>query len=207
MGEAKNLANSPAEEDKPAEVDENAVREEKINELEILSQSLADQKKKTQEYYDQLLRLRAEFENYKKREEKTRNELINWGREQLIVNLLPLLDDLEKAKAQIAHSSVSSSGDSSDKKINSSARADKSEYSTGIKLIYKKIWDILKKEGLKVQVVKGRKFNPQEHHAAGQIETDKYPEGEIIEEIQRGYLLGEKVIRPAVVKVAKSPKQ
>jgi len=164
--------------------------ENKLSELEILRQSFEEKKKLADSYYDQLLRLKAEFDNYRKRIEKEREELVAFGKQELVVKLLGLLDSLDLA----LHSTRDEKNE--DKSIKE-----------GVKLIHRQFKELLEKEGLKKLKVEGEKFDPNLHHAVEYQESDKHKDNEILEEISPGYLLHDRVIRPAMVVVAKAKKQ
>jgi molecular chaperone GrpE len=164
---------------------EKVIVEEKLSELEILRQSLEEKKDLALKYYNQLLCLKAEFDNYRKRMEKEKTELIKFGNNDIVLQLIPILEDIEKAQAVIEE----------DKKIK--------HIIAGLKLIYNNLFAVLKKEGLKKQEVIGKIFDPNLHHAVMNVETDECEDNEILEELQKGYLLKDKVIRPAMVKVSK----
>lgn len=151
-------------------------------------QILADKAAKSDEYFDRLLRLQADFDNYKKRLEKEKIEFIKFANEEIIAEILKILDDFERAveAGKIKH--------------------DFDVLYKGIEMIYKDLRDFLKEKGLKEIEAKGKLFNPNEHEAMMQEETDDHPEDHIIEEFQKGYTLNGRVIRPSKVKVAKRPK-
>ncbi len=164
---------------------EKVIVEEKVSELEILRQSLEEKNDLAGKYYNQLLCLKAEFDNYRKRMDKEKTELIKFGNNDMVLQLIPILEDIEKAQAVMEE----------DKKIKHAI--------AGLKLIYNNLFAVLKKEGLKKQEVIGKIFDPNLHHAVMNVETDEYEDNEILEELQKGYLLKDKVIRPAMVKVSK----
>lgn len=163
--------------------------ENKLSELEILRQSFEEKKKLAESYYDQLLRLKAEFDNYRKRMEKERQGLVEFGKQELVVKLLNILDSLDLA--------LHSTKDEKNKA---------ESIKEGVKLIHKQFKEILEKEGLKRLKVEGEKFDPNLHHAVEYQESDKHKDNEIIKEIRPGYLLHDRVIRPALVLVAKAKK-
>ena len=142
--------------------------------------NLEDQVKEEQ---DKFLRLFAEFENYKRRTAKERIELFSTANEEVMVSLLPILDDFDRASAEI--------------------EKDKdNEIFKGVLLIKNKLFDSLKSKGLaKIEVNKGDGFNADNHEAVTQIPAPtKDMQGKIIDVIEKGYKLGEKVIRyPKVV--------
>ena len=136
-----------------------------------------------QEERDKFLRLFAEFENYKRRTAKERIELFSTASEEVMISLLPILDDFDRASAEI--------------------EKDKdNEIFKGVLLIKNKLFDSLKSKGLAlIEVNKGDGFNADNHEAVTQIQApSKDMEGKIIDVIEKGYKLGEKVIRyPKVV--------
>ena len=167
---AKKKSKKKVEIDKTTEPVENQVEE--IN--------LEDQVK---EEKDKFLRLFAEFENYKRRTPKERIELFSTASEEVMISLLPILDDFDSASAEIEKD-----------KDNESFK--------GVLLIKNKLFDSLKSKGLAlIEVNKGDEFNADDHEAVTQIPApNKEMEGKIIDVIEKGYKLGEKVIRyPKVV--------
>jgi molecular chaperone GrpE len=134
---------------------------------------------------DQLLRKTAEFDNYKKRTEREFYERILNANERLIIEILPVLDDLERA---IDHARQSN---------------DVSPLLEGTELIEKKLSGILEKQGLKYMPAVGEEFNPEKHDALMQIVKEGVESGKILEEHLKGYTLNDKVIRHSQVIVAK----
>ena len=141
-----------------------------------------DLKTELKEQEDKYLRLFAEFENYKKRTTKERIELYKTAGQEVIGSLLPVLDDFSRA-------------------IKESKKMKNSEDFVGLELIFNKLNDILKTNGLlDLEVNKGDSFNPDLHEAISQIKTDKKNSGKIIDIIEKGYKMGDKIIRfPKVV--------
>jgi molecular chaperone GrpE len=135
---------------------------------------LEQEKTKQEQYFEQLQRLQAEFENFRKRTDKEKQEILKSANKDLILQLLNVLDSFELAIKHI-----------DDK---------------GINMIYSELYSILEKQGLKKINAKG-KFNPELHEVLMQEEGGK--EGLILEELQKGYTLNEKVIRPSKVKISK----
>ena len=156
--------------------------EEKIDSVEKKNDeiSLEDQIKLEK---DKFLRLFAEFENYKRRTAKERIELFSTASEEVMISLLPVLDDFDRASIEI--------------------EKDKdNEILKGVVLIKNKLYDSLKSKGLSlIEINKGDEFNADHHEAVTQIDSpDKNMKGKIVDIIEKGYKLGEKVIRyPKVV--------
>ena len=154
-----------------------------------LNQELEEERRLATEYKEHLQRLAADFENYRKRIEKEREDFVKFSKEDLIHELLPILDNFEMALHHVKNTTEP-------KKI-----------IEGIELVERQFHNILKKEGLQVIETKGKKFDPHIHEAIMHEETDKHPEGFIIEELRKGYILSGKVVRPAQVKISKRKKE
>ncbi len=140
--------------------------------------SLATEKS---ELEDRLLRLRAEFDNYRRRVERERSDYLQFAAMDLVRQVLPVLDDFERA---LKHET-----------------ADR-EYAKGIELIFQRLSETLKKMGLEPLETEGRKFDPNLHEAVQRVETDEAEDQTILEEFQKGYNFRGKLLRPAMVKVA-----
>lgn len=161
-----------------------AAREEKLSELEILKQSVEEKKLAAEDYYNQLLRLRAEFENYRRRTEKEKQNHLIWGKEEILLKQVGLLDVMEQAAASI----VTTNNIESIQK--------------GLELIKMEFVKMLSSEGVTEVDCAGKKFDPALAEAVEQVESD-LPEGTVTEVVQKGYMLKDRIIRPARVKVAK----
>jgi molecular chaperone GrpE len=138
--------------------------------------------------YDQLLRRQAEFENYRRRMEREKTESYARARGEVLLELLPVVDNFERALSSLEKSETDAAG-----------------LRHGIELIHKQFKDALTKFGLEPVESVGQVFDPHLHEAVTIEPTDEHEENTIIEEFQRGYKLGEKLLRPAKVKVAASP--
>jgi molecular chaperone GrpE len=136
------------------------------------------------EYLDGWQRSRAEFANYKKRVEAEREELRRTSNEALLLKLLPVVDDFERAFQKIPQEWAAS------------------PWVSGIAMILRKLYAVLESQGVVPIQAAGQPFDPQQHEAVLLEESAKHPEGTVIAELQRGYRLGERVLRPAQVKVA-----
>ncbi len=150
-------------------------------------QELAESSQQKQEYLDKLLRLHAEFENFKKRSLKDKQQFLKFANEGLIGELINILDNFERAFES------------------ANKMTDFKSLHQGVEMILKQIHQLLEKEGVKKIECLGQGFDPVRQEAIAHIETDKQPENTVVEEVQKGYLLGDKLIRPAIVKVAKKP--
>ncbi len=143
-------------------------------------------KQQREEYYNLLLRTTAEFDNYRKRVEKERRELAEYVAGDLLQELLPLVDDLERAlSAELK---------------NGGAEA----YRKGVEIIHKQLLELLRKRGVTPIVSVSNDFDPHFHQAAVHENSPNHREGEVIEEFRRGYMLGDRLLRPSMVKVAKA---
>ncbi len=138
------------------------------------------------EYQDKLLRLGAEFDNARKRMQKEKEELTRFASQELIMEILPVVDDFDRLMDGIKD-----------------IQADGAVLE-GIKMIQKRIHEVLIKNGLVKMEAVGEKFDPAKHEALLTVETDEYPEGTIIEDARSGYLLHDKILRHAVVTVARN---
>ncbi|MCM8799488.1 MAG: nucleotide exchange factor GrpE [Candidatus Omnitrophica bacterium] len=147
---------------------------------------LKEEADKASQYWERILRLQAEFENTRKRLEREKQEYIKFANEGIILELLNILDDLERSieLAQTKHQ-------------------DFPAFLKGIEMIMAHLYEMLKNYGLKPIEAKGKPFDPHYHEALLQVETDAFPENTVVEELQKGYLLNDKVIRTAKVKVSK----
>jgi molecular chaperone GrpE len=154
--------------------------------LEEIEKNLAKKEENVQYYREQLIRMQADFENYKKREEKKKKEFIEFANKDLIYRLLSVMDNLERA------ASYSKNNEHEPESIRE-----------GLEGILKEFRKILEQEGVTPIKAVGEKFDPYCHEAIMQVESEKYPEDTVIEEITKGYHLKSQVIRPSVVKVSK----
>ncbi len=166
------------------EVISDAARDVKVTELEILRQSLEEKRKQADEYYDQLLRLKAEFENYRRRTEKEKQVHLEWGKEKILLKQVGLLDVLRQAVKSVE------------------TNANVESIRRGLELISLEFSKMLTGEGVEEFGEKGEKFDPNRDEAVEHVESED-EESTIIEVLQRGYILNGRVIRPARVRVAK----
>jgi len=132
---------------------------------------------------EQLLRAVADFDNYRKRIERERRELSDYAATDVLLELLPIIDNFERALQAPA------GGDEAFKK--------------GVELIHKQMLDLLRKRGVTLIDALGADFDPNIHQAVIHEPSDDHREGEVMQELQRGYKLGDRLLRPAMVKVAK----
>jgi molecular chaperone GrpE len=149
--------------------------------------SLAAAKQEAADYYDRLLRLSAEFENYKKRSSRELADFRKFANEQIIKDLLGVIDNLERALASAA-----------DQEGNADSIAE------GVELTLKEILKILEKNGVTAIAAEGEAFDPTYHQAVMQQETPDQPPNTVIQELQKGYLLHNRLLRPSMVAVSKT---
>ena len=145
----------------------------------------AELKQQRDEYYDRLVRKTAEFDNYRKRTDRERIQLSEAAAADLLQELLPLVDDMERA-----------------------LKADTGSEATeairrGVELIHKQLLETLRKRGVTPIDALGADFDPHFHMAVSHEPAEGRREGEVVEEFRRGYMLGDRLLRPAMVKVAK----
>lgn len=133
---------------------------------------------------DRLLRARAEFDNARRRAERERSEFLQFAAMDLVKDVLPVLDDFERAL-----------------KVETADR----NYAKGVELIYQRLYETLKKLGLEPIEAAGRPFDPNLHQAVERVETDEAEDHTVIGEFQRGYNFKGKLLRPAMVRVAVKP--
>ena len=180
--------------DVPLEVVQKVEEEEKEEtQIELLKERLAKSEEQSKELEDRLLRLAAEFDNYKKRMAKEFGYLIKNANENLILQLLDTLDNFQRA-LNSAPAKVGISNKTSD---------DYDSFHKGVELIYDHMKEILTKEGLKEIEALGKPFDPNFHEAVTQAESDEYDEGIIMDEISKGYMLNDRLLRASKVVVSR----
>ena len=158
----------------------------KTSELDKLNLELNQEKEKSREYWDKLLRLQAEFDNAKKRMQKQQDEFIKYANEGVVFELLGILDDLERSVEACE-----------------TKHQDPEAFLKGIEMILSHLYELLKKNNVRPIESKGKLFDPNFHEALMQVDNNELPENTIVEELQKGYLLGDRVLRTAKVKVSK----
>ena len=176
------------EEVKSEETKEDA--EEKKGIFDGLFKKNDDELNKQKEAYEKLnnqyLRLAADFDNYRKRQESEREALIKYGMEQALKKMIEVADNFTRAEKAM-------------EKIEDCDKAKESFF-----VLHKQFKDSLNKLGLEEIKAEGETFNPNIHEAVMQVPTDEHPEDTVIQEMQKGYKYGEKVLRPAMVSVSVS---
>ena len=130
---------------------------------------------------NQLIRLQADFDNYKKRTQKEKVETFKFAAESIMVKLLPVIDNLERAEAVSID--------------------DAENYRKGVQMVFEALKKALHEEGLKEIEAEGETFNPNYHHGVATVEAEDKEDQEVVEVFQKGYIFKDKVIRPAMVKI------
>ncbi|MHC1567584.1 MAG: nucleotide exchange factor GrpE [Candidatus Syntropharchaeia archaeon] len=164
-----------------------------IDDLEILENEIREKSKllgkedeKAKEYLSRLQYLQADFENYKKRMEKEKKEIVESATENLIIKLLDIMDNFQRA-------------------IDSAKNTkDWDALMKGIEMVFAQFRNVLEKEGVREIEAVGCEFDPYKHEAVGYVSSEDEEEGTIVEELRKGYMLHSKVIRPSLVKVIKN---
>jgi molecular chaperone GrpE len=178
-------------------VREEPVEPNKSESAEVLKESaekemdietrLQEKEKEAQDNYDRYLRLSAELENYKKRAEKEKGETYKFANENLLKDLLPVLDNLERA---LEHGRDA---------VNSKALLE------GVEMTQKGLWAVMEKHGISRVEAMGEVFDPNHHEAVMVQEDAQSPPGVVISQLQKGYRLHNRLVRPAMVIVSKKP--
>jgi len=166
---------------KPADTDSSATRdsnEPAATGVEIL-------KRERDDYFDRLLRKTAEFDNYRKRVDRERRAQADQAVVDLLQDLLLVVDDFDRALTVDAEDGSGS-------------------YRKGVELIHAKLHDLLRKQGVRAIDAIGTDFDPNVHQAVSHEVSPNHREGEVIGEMRRGYMMGDRLLRPAMVKVAKA---
>lgn len=164
-------------------MEEKKVKEAKCRKLKRTVRKLEEEVKK---YKDLYLRAVADLENYKKLREKEMRDVVEYANEQILRELIPILDHLQLA---------------------TQVEGDAASIKKGVDMVLRDFLRTLEKFGVKKIESEGKKFDPKYHEAIEQIETDEKPDGYVIKELQAGYMLKGKLIRPARVSVAKNKKK
>lgn len=167
--------NTTTHADDPPEADGRAATATDMSELQ----------KQRDDLYDRLLRTSAEFDNYRKRIDRERQQASESAAAGLISDLLPLIDDFERA-------------------LKTDAGTGAEGYRQGVELIHKQLIEMLRRRGVRPIEALGADFDPHFHQAVSYEPAEGRRDGEVIEEFRRGYMLGDRLLRPAMVKVAKA---
>ena len=142
------------------------------------------EKNEAEQNLDQLLRLRADFENTKKRLEREKSEAIKFANERLLIEILPIVDNLDRAMASLSEGH------------------DPEKVKQGLKLAQEELHQVLELHGVKTVKALGEPFDPERHEAVATVESDQAKDGTVVDEVQRGYALNGRLIRPSRVRIA-----
>lgn len=153
---------------------------------QTLEQLLAAKEQEAKENWNKFVRERADLENYRKRVNREKEELLSYGNKSLLEEILPVVDNLERA---LSHADDAAG----------------SALVEGIRMTHGILVAALKKFGVTPIESVGMPFNPDYHQAMNQVPTDKFPPNSVVEEFQKGYLIKERLLRPAMVSVASAP--
>jgi molecular chaperone GrpE len=167
--------------------EEKSTSQRRISRLEKLTRELEEEKRRSDEYLTRLKYMQADFENYRKRVDRQIEDIKRYSNERLVSDLLETVDELEMAiKAARTSNSIE-------------------VLIQGVEMSLRKIQKILANEGVTPIETIGKPFDPTRHSSAATIEKEGVEEGTIVEEIRKGYIMKDKVIRPSIVKVAVKP--
>jgi molecular chaperone GrpE len=177
-------------------VDEADLRDSALAEVKRLEQELEEARRAATEWQrqaeqvkEQLLRTLADFDNYRKRVRKEKEDAVKYAALPLIESLLPVIDNFERALDLAQHHETVQS-------------TDLEAFVNGIDMVYRQFLQALAQAGLSMIETEGKPFNPYEHNAVMQVESEEHEPGMVVEELQTGYRYLDRVIRPAMVKVS-----
>ncbi|MFH1080958.1 MAG: nucleotide exchange factor GrpE [Pseudomonadota bacterium] len=155
--------------------------------IETLTQQLQDKEKEAAESYDKYVRAVAELENYKKRAARDRTDSLKFGQENLIKDILPLMDSLDRAMEHACKSN------------------DFEAFKEGLHLLQNQLSGCLGKQGVEQIEATGRDFDPNVHEAVLQVESPDHRHNQVVQEFEKGYLLNGRLLRPSKVSVCRFP--
>lgn len=171
----------------PAADESETLAETTAADFEQLKAELEKAKSERDSYLDRLARLQAEFDNYRKRVSREQQDFREYALADALKSLLPILDSFDRALR--------------------SAPSDGGEFRAGLELINRQLHDALAKLGVQPIETEGKAFDPQYHQAVQMVETDEAKDNHVIDELQRGYRIKDRLLRPAMVRVARNPKK
>lgn len=174
--EAKESADQQGNADPQAPAEDSRSKEELLSEVARLQNELQDLQGK-------LLRASADFDNFRRRTRQEKEELGQYATMQFVQSILPVLDNFQLALG--------------------SENADAESLKKGVEMVFRQFQNTFESVGIKEMNAVGQPFDPNYHEAVIQVDTDEYESGTVVEELRKGYVLNEKVVRPAMVKVAK----
>lgn len=156
--------------------------------IQALEREVAAKAREAEEYIQHLQRLQADFANFRKRVRREQEELRERVAEELLRHLLPVVDNLERAIAAAEQDGASLES-----------------LRTGVVMVHRQLGELLFKEGVSPMASVGQVFDPAKHHAVATVESEEYEENTVVDELQKGYLFRGRLLRPALVRVAKRP--
>lgn len=164
-------------------------QEEPVNEAAALEAQeedteVAKLRAEAEEHQQRFLRAQADFDNFRRRTLKEKEELAKYASMKLVTELVPVLDNFERALATAQQG------------------AETESFTKGVEMIFRQFESVLQAEGVTAMNSVGQPFNPDFHQAIMQVESEEHEEGIVVEEVQKGYMLKDKVLRPAMVKVS-----
>ncbi|MDY6838155.1 MAG: nucleotide exchange factor GrpE [Thermodesulfobacteriota bacterium] len=189
QGRSRSTESPEAEPAVKPEGDAGKKRDKKGPKKERLRDRLKTAEAKAEENYERVLRVTADFENYKKRVEREMNDFRKFANESLVKEMLPIVDNLERAIC-------------TGKKGNEDALE---ALRQGVEMTLKGLMDGLKKFGVVPVDALKKPFDPNFHQAVSQEETERFPENTVCQELQKGYMLQDRLLRPAMVVVSRKP--
>jgi len=166
--------------------------------LELLRHEVAERNEQIKQHEDQLLRVRAELENFKRRIQREKSEALRYANEPLLRDLLPVIDNLERALSAAANLRTQSNGESG---------SPFEALVSGVEMVLASFRDVLGRHGVSRLATAGEPFDPSRHEALAQVETSAQAPGTVVEEYAPGYTLHDRLLRAAQVTVAKNPTQ
>ncbi|ADO76799.1 GrpE protein [Halanaerobium praevalens DSM 2228] len=156
-------------------------REELIEEVKEKNEKIEEMDAEIDDLLSRLQRLQADFVNYRKRSQREKAEMTDRGKIKLCSSLLPVIDNFERALK---------------------AEENEDDFYQGVKMIYNQLLKTFAEHGIEEIIAQGEEFNPEYHEAIMRVESDEYEPGTVIDVVQKGFILDERVIRPAMVRVA-----
>ena len=163
---------------------EEPVNEAAAPEAQEEDAEVAKLRAEAEEHQQRFLRAQADFDNFRRRTLKEKEELAKYASMKLVTELVPVLDNFERALATAQQG------------------AETESFAKGVEMIFRQFEGVLQAEGVTAMNSVGQPFNPDFHQAIMQVESEEHEEGIVVEEVQKGYMLKDKVLRPAMVKVS-----
>lgn len=176
------------EEQAAPETPDGAVTEEEQDPVALLQQELSAAQAETQKNWDLYLRERAELENFRKRMQREKEDLVRFANENLLREILTVVDNLERAIEHARKNEETVQG-----------------LLEGVEMTLSQCQKLLEKFGVTPVVAVGEPFDPTWHEAMGQLESAEHPANTVLQEMQKGYVLNDRLLRPALVLISKTP--